>query len=70
MVSGASYARMLDLVAPDASANLSGGSQAWVDVGAGYISLMASGASTLNYRGSPNFDIVDLSGGSRVQKVY
>jgi hypothetical protein len=69
LASGGSFVHLFGLESPQASVNLSGGSQSWVDVGGGPLNLMASGGSTLYYRGAPDFDIVDLSGGSRLVSV-
>jgi hypothetical protein len=68
-VSGASHMKLVDCPAGSADVRLSGASDAWVDVGNGRLTLTASGASSLYYRGSPSFEIIDLSGASSIHKV-
>jgi hypothetical protein len=68
-VSGASGAHLQNLLAAQASVQLSGSSKSWVNVGNGQITLTASGASTLYYVGSPTFVINGLSGGSGIEKL-
>lgn len=68
--SGASRVNLLGCAAIGANVSLSGASSCRVDVGTGLITISASGASTLYYRGNPAFLVLDLSGASRVVKVY
>lgn len=70
IASGASSINLLGCAAGGAHVSLSGASSCRVDVGTGLITISASGASTLYYRGSPAFAVLDLSGASRVVKVY
>jgi len=68
-VSGASRVNLLDCPAGPARVTVSGGSEAWVDVGSQRVDLDASGASTLYYGGTPALAVHSLSGGSRIVKV-
>ena len=70
LASGASHADLLNSVVRSADVTLSGASDAWVNVGAGVVSLHASGASTLYYAGTPAFSPCELSGTSRMVKLY
>ena len=70
VASGASSVNLLGCAAVGANVSLSGASSCRVDVGTGLITISASGASTLYYRGYPAFSVLDLSGASRVMKVY
>jgi hypothetical protein len=70
VASGASSANLLGCPAGGANVSLSGASTCRVDVGTGLITVSASGASTLYYGGNPAFSVLDLSGASRVVKMY
>lgn len=64
--SGASLLDAALLEVTDLTIDLSGASTAQVSV-SGTISAVASGVSTLRYRGSPTFTLRDVSGGSSVE---
>ncbi len=66
---GASKADLMNCTGAGADVALDGASEAWVNVGAGAVSLHASGASTFYYGGAPSFTTCDLSGASRTVKV-
>lgn len=66
--SGMSTAHLLGMISADADVILSGMSEAWLNV-PGTIRLNASGDSTLDYQGSPTFQILELSGGSTIRKL-
>jgi hypothetical protein len=68
-VSGASQANLLNLGGTRASVDLSGASQAWVDVGSNPVYLTASGGSTYYYGGTPVLNAPSISGGSRMVRV-
>ena len=70
VVSGASTADLTGCTATSGGAALSGASKAKMNVGAGSLSLSASGASVLYYTGSPQLYIQELSGGSSLVRVY
>jgi hypothetical protein len=69
-VSGASSADLTACPAASARVSLSGASDCSVSVGSGPLTLSASGASTLYYTGSPALLTLELSGTSRVVRVY
>jgi hypothetical protein len=69
VLSGASQAHLLACPVSAARVDLSGGSQCWIQIGAGRVDLAASGGSVLYYRGTPSLGNVDLSGGSRIIRV-
>jgi len=69
VLSGASAFDAPSITAEALSFDLSGASEAWVDVGDKPVALSASGASTLYYGGTPWFISRDLSGASRTVKV-
>jgi hypothetical protein len=63
---GASKLNGYDAASEEAYLTLSGASRAYVSV-AEYLSVNASGASTVNYKGSPRID-QEVSGASKVKK--
>lgn len=65
-LSGASRLQAFDTDAEEVYLQLSGASKANVSV-SDYLSVSASGASTVNYRGTPRID-QEVSGGSKVKK--
>jgi hypothetical protein len=65
---GASQARLVDLEAQTAKVRLSGVSVATVWVRE-HLDVEASGASRLEYRGSPRIGRLDLSSGSRIEQL-
>jgi hypothetical protein len=66
-VSGASNARLSEFRVVDANINLSGASRATVSA-SGRLDADASGASTLNYIGSPTLGKTNTSGGSTISQ--
>jgi len=66
--SGACKATMEKFTVNDADIELSGASTAKMDV-TGKLDIILSGASTLEYSGNPAIGNIDVSGGSRLEKV-
>jgi len=66
-ISGASTARLADFAVSNAGIELSGASNATVNVN-GRLDVIASGASHLEYVGNPTLGEIDTSGGSTVSQ--
>ncbi len=66
--SGASNADLLDFAVANASVDLSGASRATINVN-GVLDVSLSGASSLEYSGSPSMGEMDISGASSIERI-
>jgi len=67
-ISGSSQVYLYDLPINDADVKLSGASDAKINA-KGFVSLDASGASTLTYKGTAKIEDIELSGSSKIKKA-
>jgi hypothetical protein len=67
-VSGASGAKLGDFAVADASVKVSGASNATINA-SGRLDADVSGASTLNYIGNPTLGEIEVSSGSKINKL-